>query len=184
MEPTVNLLAKHFRRVLANCSNSNWTKIRLRADLITVPVYFSKASSQLTLWQNNGGVCISWEKRWDFTPGPHEAVFVMECPREIDLLDKRCQDATEIVVVFIPPLWKLHEEQLVRIYGRKSPRLRRAAADRLLRVRALVESAPEFTPSSLRRLLDARPQAKVPLSCAPLLRAGAAHVGGTDRGAL
>lgn len=177
MERAVNMLSKHFRQVLVDCCYWCEYPIRFRADKIMARVYFSKVPSQITLWQNCGGVLVRWSRK--VIPGPYDAILYAECPRSIDKLDRHAQDARFMCAVYTPPTWRPHFE-IARKRGAKKPDWKaRVMMDGLERVKTLLEFSPPLTPTSLESLLLARQvQITQPLS-APVSREVAAHAADT-----
>lgn len=178
MEWSANLLAKHFRQVLVDAAYYCRPSIRIRADrLIQNRVYFDRTQSQITLWQNNGGILLRWDRRRD--PGEYEAILYSECPRSIEFLDRYAQGARWLVVVYEPREWRVHFENIRKRNVAKPPKRLRSAVEGLERVKQLVESAERFTSHSLARLLLAHQGQIAPPSSSLVSPAGAARAAGT-----
>lgn len=154
VEHAANLLAKNFRQVLVDCIQYATPPIRFRADKITATrVYFAKVNSQITLWQNNGGVLIRWER--NKPTGPYEAILYNECPRSIEFVDRFAEDARWLIVVRQPVTWKPHFDSVKWRCEKKPHRLRRYL-EAVERAKQLIESSPRFTPEALANLLLVR----------------------------
>lgn len=163
IEPSIDLLAKHFHKVLYAAAFYNRQTIGLRADLLKEKrVWFWKTNRQRELWDDEGGVMLRWH--YAKVEHPHDAIFLGECPRNTDLLDQYCKQTRVCGVVYIPPTWRLHREVLeYRNQGKPEIVIQRKR-DQLQRVIDLVEKLPTLTPYSLRRLLSALPASPPPSS--------------------
>ena len=170
MEWAANVLCDHFQHVVVWTNYVSGRQPRFRADNVKASVYFCKTVSQRDAWRKNGGAFISWDHRVEV--GPHDAALFACCPLSLDRLDKTSQQTLVLAVVYIPPTWRLHEDVLARRYEER-PYMRRAGQDRLLRLRAVVETAPHFSRQALARL-RARPVTSQS-SFSPGSPAGAAH---------
>lgn len=180
MERAVNLLAVHFRQVAVWAAYWCRPSVRFQADKIhSAQVYFDRTDSQITLWQNRGGVLIRWGNKTVL--GPHDAMFFAECPRSIEFLDRYSEQTRSVVVVHEPTNWRVHEESVRSRYSDK-PRKLRSATDALERIKQLMESTERFTPASLARLLRAHPAASPQPSSALESRAVVARSSGTTAG--
>lgn len=178
MEPTVNLLAKHFRQVVVDAAYYAIPRVRFRADMLNADhIYFDKTKSQVSAWQSTGGVLMRFERKT--VTGPYDAVFYSECPRSIEFLDRYSQDARWMAVIYSPPTWRGHFDGVEVRMKDKPERKKRASMDAIERVRQLLESSPPFTSDSLARLLLARQGQIVPPSSAPVLLSTAERVAGT-----
>src|SRR5258708_948619 len=168
MEQAANLLGKNFRQVLVDAVYYCEPKIRIQADkLTTAQVYFDRTDSQVTRWQDSGGILIQWYR--DRAKGEYEAMLFAECPRSIALLDRYADGARWIAVVYEPPTWRVHHDTVkLRMEERKPEKCRRSLIA-LERVQQLVESAPALTPASLARLLLSHPGQIARPSSVPVL---------------
>lgn len=148
-EWAVNLLLKHFRHVLIRMYGVKGNQIRFRADRVEDErFYFGNVPSQIEHWQKTGGACIMYQDSQTILP--HDALLFSECPRAVEMLDRASLGTRSVVVVFMPPNWRRHEEALAeRFSGIK----RMVAQMRFERMRALAEAAPVFTPRALEKLL-------------------------------
>lgn len=182
MEQAVNMMAKHFRQIIVDTCHTCQPAIRFKPDeIVSARVYFAKTKSQIALWQNNGGVLIRWNRR--AVTGPYEAILYAECPRSIAHLDNGAQDARWLAAVYNPPTWRIHFESLTRRMEGRTALKRRTVMDGLERVKQLVESTEQLTPTSFARLLLVH-QGKIALpSSAPVLSSVGARVAGIASGA-
>lgn len=159
MEPAVDLLAKNFRQVLVISSFYNHTRIRLRADLLKEKrIWFQGTERQIELWRQRGGVYLSWI--WDLHEGPHDAIFISECPRQIEFLDRMCRKTRVIGCVYQPPTWRIHEETIIRRYRDRPLEIQLRSVDRLERIKQLMDRLPVLTPYRVARSLAARAQSQ------------------------
>lgn len=160
MESSANLLVKHCQRVLVRAAYDNYVRIRFRADMLKDPrCYFNKVASQRKRWDEGGGALITW--RNDNREGAHEAILFAECPKSIDALYRAAQSTAILGVVYEPPTWRQHEQQIVKRHTGKPGKLKRQM-ERLRIVRVFVETLPELTRPRLLALLRARQES--PLS--------------------
>lgn len=180
MEQAVNQLLKAFGRVLVHANYSMIPTVRIRPDLFTPPVYFSGAQSQITRWQDSGGALMLYDR--SLRVGSFPAIFFAECPRSIEFLDRYSQEAQVLVVVHEPETWRIHFDCINKRFVKRRPGKLREALDAQQRMIDLLESSPRLTPSSLERLLRARPAATIQPSSAPESRATAERSSGTAAG--
>jgi hypothetical protein len=180
MEPAANLLAKTFGKVLIHAQYTMHPKVRIRADLLDPPVFFSQTKSQVTRWQNGGGSLMLHDRR--LRVGSFQALFFPECPRSVELLDRYSQEAQVLVVVHWPTSWKIHYACIQDRFSRKRPGKLREALDAMQRMIDLLEASPAFTPSSLDRLLIAQELEKSPRLSVPGSPANAERAAGTTVG--
>ena len=153
MESATNLLVKHCRHVLVRAAYDNYVRIRFRADDLRDPrCYFNKVPSQHRFWRKNGGVLITW--RNTNLEGPHDAIVFAECPKSIDALHAAIQSTSTIGVIYEPPSWRQHEQQIVKRHFTKPGKFKRQMR-RLQIVREFVEMLPEFSRHRLLSVLAA-----------------------------
>lgn len=161
MEWAANLLVENYRLVLVRAAYDNYTRIRFRADDVEDSrLYFGRVPSQFRRWRETGGALITW--RNDNKEGAHDAILFVECPKSLKEMQRASVNTTALGVVYVPPTWRAHEEQIVlRHEGRKRER----QLEKLTLMRYFVEHLPELTRDRLRRL-RAR-QERSQSSCAP-----------------
>ena len=181
MERAVNELTKAFRLVVVDGCCLNVPPIRFRADLVRANVYFSKVASQVTLWQNNGGVIVRWSRKHEV--GDYDAILYVECPRSIEQLDRHARGAQHVCVVYEPPTWRVHFETAARRYARRPESKRRTIMDGIERMRQFLNYSDRFTPACLDRLLLAHQESKSLRSSARGSPEGAGRSAGTGSGA-
>ena len=155
MESAANILIHRVRRVLVRAAYDNHVRIRFRADSLRDPrVFFGKVPSQRKKWQEKGGALISW--RNDNREGEHEAIVLVECPKTIEVLYRAIKPTLMVGVVYVPPSWNPHEEQIEWRYRKRPVWKKERALERLAIVREFVEQLPPFTRERLAHLLRAR----------------------------
>lgn len=175
MEQAGNLLAKHFRQVLVDAAYYCRPAIRIQADKLTASrVYFDRTDSQVTLWQDSGGILIQWDRKR--AKGEYEAMLFAECPRSIELLDRYAEGSRWIVVVYAPPSWRMHFDTLKMRTAEKRAEKQRRMLTALERVQQFVEASPQFTATSLAHLLLSHPGQIARPSSVPLLRVDVGRV--------
>lgn len=153
MEWAANVLIEHIRLVLIRAAYDNYIRIRFRADDVTDPrLYFGKVTSQFLRWRETGGALITW--RNNDQEGPHDAILFVECPKSIDAIYRSTRNTSTIGVIFEPPTWLPHEQQIQRRHKYRHPRKCERQMERLGIVREFVARLPIFTRSSLVRLLS------------------------------
>lgn len=149
MEQAVDFLCQRFHNVVALNVRYNVQQIRFRADLLKEQrVWWNKTDRQRALWRERGGVLLSWKT--SFPEGDNDALFCIECPRKITVLDYFLLHTKSVCCIYNPPTWRLHEE---------TARLRHPGNDQqwqmdnLHRMRDLLEKSPTLTLRALDRLL-------------------------------
>lgn len=173
MESAANILVNSVPRVLVRAAYDNNVRIRFRADALKDPrVFFGKVPSQRKKWQERGGALISW--RNDNREGEHEAIVIVECPKSMEVLYRAIKPSKLLGVVYVPPSWTPHENQIEWRFRKKPQWKKERALERFAIVREFVESLPPFTKARCRHLLRARAAAS-PQSFSPESPAGAAR---------
>lgn len=153
MESAANLLVKHYRHVLVRAAYDNYVRIRFRADDLRDPrCYFNKVPSQHKRWRETGGALITW--RNSNLEGPHDAILFVECPKSMEALHAAVQTTRSVGVIYEPPSWRQHEQQLAKRHADKPAKFKRQMK-RLQIVREFVEMLPVFSPPRLRSVLAA-----------------------------
>ncbi len=153
MESAANLLVKHCRQVLVFAAYDNYVRIRFRADKLRDPrCYFNRVPSQRTAWEKNGGALITW--RNDGKEGAHDAILFVECPKSIERLVASIAPTRFIGVIYEPPSWRQHEQQIARRF-RDRPNKFKKHTKRLRVMQDFVGRLPEFTRYRLRSVLAA-----------------------------
>lgn len=176
VERSANLLSKNLRHVLVDCYSYAQPDIHFRADkIVPAMVYFGKVESQITRWQNNGGVLVRWIQR---IVGPHEAIIYNSCPRSIELLDRYARETRILIVVRQPPTWAPLFDT-IRERCQKKPHRLQPYNEAAERVKQMVESAPNLTPACLESLLLVHQGQIARPSFFPVLREGEARASGT-----
>lgn len=179
-EQIVNAMAKQFPRVVVDARYWNIMPIRFRPDLLHGRVYFAKTPSQITQWQNNGGVLVRWHS--SHFVGPHDAILYAECPRSIEMLDRYARETSILCVVYQPHSWRPHFMTVYERTKEKTPGQKQTAIEALERVHQLVEGSPTLSPASLARLSRARLAESPQPSSVPELRAISGRSSGTTAG--
>jgi hypothetical protein len=175
MESAANLLVKHYRQVLVYAAYDNYVRIRFRADKLRDPrCYFNKVLSQRRAWEKTGGALITW--RNDGKEGAHDAILFVECPKSMERLVAAISPTRSIGVIYDPPSWRQHEQQIQRRFHERPNKFKKAMS-RLAVVQEFVGRLPEFNPYHLRRALEASVQS----SCAPALCEAAGPLSHTER---
>lgn len=154
MEWSANLLLEHFRLVLIRAAYDNYVRIRFRADDVEDPrLYFGKVPSQFAKWRANGGALITW--RNSNREGAHDAIIFVECPKSLKEMERASVNTRSVGVVYAPPTWRLHEQQIIKRHPHGS-RKRARQLEKLALMRYFVEHLPELTRDRLRRLCARR----------------------------
>lgn len=150
MERSANLLIEHYRTVLIRAAYDNYTRIRFRADDVDDSrLYFGRVPSQFKRWGETGGALITW--RNDNREGAHDAILFVECPKSIRMLHRATASTRNVGVVYVPPTWTPHEDQIKKRHPDGS-RKRARQLEGLALVRYFVEHLPELTRRRLLRL--------------------------------
>ena len=167
MEWAANLLVKHYRHVVIRQAFVNRTRIRFRADWLTDErVFFNKVPSQWESWKEQGGALISY--KFYAETHPHEALLFVEAPKFMWMMRNAIAATKEVVVIYEPPTWKAHEEQIRLKYSTKPSRERRHLRD-LESMKLFVQQLPELTAQRLETVIRRARQAGSRLSSAPAL---------------
>jgi len=154
MEWAADVLLEHFREVLIWCAYDNYVRIRFRADdLKDERLYFGRVPSQFSRWRKTGGALITW--RNDNKEGAHDAIVFAECPKSLRALEKATVNTRSIGVIYQPPSWRNHEQQIIKRHPLGS-RKRARQLEKLSLMRYFVEHLPELTRHRLRRLCARR----------------------------
>lgn len=153
MEWATNLLLEHFRKVLVRAAYDNYVRIRFRADDVTGRLYFGKVPSQFRKWEENGGALITWKN--NNREGAHDAIVFVECPKSLKSLERASVNTVSLGVIYEPPTWRLHEQQIIKRHPHGS-RKRSRQLEKLALMRYFVEHLPELTRDRLRRLCARR----------------------------
>lgn len=179
MESAANLLVKHFKLVLVRAAYDNYVRIRFRADDLRDPrCYFNKVSSQRKRWHETGGALITWKN--NNLEGPHDVILFVECPKSIDAIYRAVQNTATLGVIYEPPSWRNHEQQIAKRHKDKHPRKFVRQFERLRITQAFVETLPEFSRPRLLTLLRARAASSRSLS-SPAQSEAAAPLSDTGR---
>lgn len=150
MEWATDLLLEHFREVLVRAAYDNYVRIRFRADDVKDSrFYFGKVPSQFAGWRRTGGALLTW--RNDNREGPHDAIVLAECPKSIRLLERFTASTRYVGVIYMPPTWRNHEQQIIKRHPEGS-RKRVRQLKNLEIMRYFAEHLPELTRDRLRRL--------------------------------
>lgn len=151
MESAANLLVKHCCHVLVRAAYDNYVRIRFRADDLRDPrCYFNKVPSQHKRWRETGGALITW--RNSNLEGPHDAILFVECPKSMEALHAAVQSTGKVGVIYEPPSWRQHEQQIARRHLEKPGKFKRQMK-RLQIVREFVEMLPILSRPRLRSVL-------------------------------
>ena len=161
MESAANVLLSHFKHVLVRAAYDNYVRIRFRADAVrNGRVYFNKVVSQHKSWRETGGALITWKN--SNLEGPCDAIVLVECPKSLDALYRAIKNTASVAVIYEPPSWRQHEQQIAKRHKEKHPRKSARQLERLVMIQDFVQRLPEFTKRRLRRSLPAlaeRPRA-------------------------
>jgi hypothetical protein len=148
MEWSANLLIKHYRHVVIRQAFMNKTRIRFRADFVVDErLFFNKVPSQWEKWKNQGGGLISY--KFPPEPFPHEAILFVECPKFIWMMRRAIVNTKDIVVLYEPPTWKPHEEQIARACAGRPQKVLRRHLLNLSDMQLFIGQLPEFTAQRL-----------------------------------
>lgn len=151
MEWSANLLVRHYRLVLIRAAYMNYTRIRFRADhLVDERVFFDKVVSQRERWVEAGGAIISY--KYTVMPLDHDAILFVECPKFLRMMNAAWQNTKSVAVIYEPPTWKPHEEQIRRVCEGYNPGRLRRHLEELSITRGFVEQLPEITAQRLETL--------------------------------
>ncbi len=155
MEWAANVLLERFRQVLIYAAYDNYVRIRFRADDVDEAhkLYFGRVPSQFSKWRATGGALITW--RNDCKEGPHDATVFAECPKSLKALEKASRNTQLLGVIYEPPSWRQHEQQIIRRHPEGS-RKRSRQLEKLALMRYFVEHLPELTRARLTRLCARR----------------------------
>lgn len=179
MEPAVDVLCEHFRQVLVISSFYNLTRIRLKADLLKEKrVWFQGTKRQVELWHERGGVFMAWN--FDLREGEHDAAFIVECPRSIEILDRMLEKTRFMAGVYIPPSWRLHQQVMENRLPRRHPVTCQRIRDKLARVIEFTETRPVLNRPAVRKLLAGPETTQSWSSSAPESPAGVEPPPGTS----
>lgn len=154
MEWATDVLLEHFHEVLVRAAYDNYVRIRFRADDVKDPrFYFGKVPSQLAKWRKTGGALLTW--RNDNREGKHDAIVLAECPKSLTLLQRFTANTRYVGVIYMPPTWRNHEQQIIKRHPEGS-RKRARLLEKLATMRYFAEHLPELTRPSLTRLCARR----------------------------
>lgn len=158
MEAAANLLIANYRSVLIRCCYANVGKaIRFRADSVhDYRCYFAKVRSQHVKWRETGGALITFLN--GNKEGPHDAILIAECQHALEPLVNAISNTSKVGVIYEPPTWKQHEDELVRRYA-NNPRKLAVRVAQLEAVKLFLPSLPEFTQAAIRDLSRAQAEA-------------------------
>lgn len=175
MEWAANLLVKNYRHVLIRASYMNHTRIRFRADnLVDERVFFNKVPSQHAAWVEQGGALISWKFRGE--THPHEAIVFVECPKFTWMLREGMAATQKICVIYEPPTWKAHEQQIVRACEKHHPGRLKRQLRQFKDMQLLISQLPEFTAQRLATVLRRDQEEASRLSSFPSLSGAGARL--------
>lgn len=126
-EWATTLLAKHYRHVVLR--GTHVLSTRIRVDRSKLGEFFlgrnaDHAKHQVDLWREQGGILLDYQN--GNLPIPHEAHVFCECPMSPRLLEGATAKTLALAVVYRPPSWAHHREEI----DRKTPSV--ATCERVL----------------------------------------------------
>lgn len=150
MEWAADVLLERFRLVLIRAAYDNYVRVRFRADDVkNGMVYFGRVPSQFSRWREKGGALITWLN--NNKEGPHDSILLVECPKTLRMIKNATANTRCVGVVYVPPSWRQHEQQIMKRQQHRPARLKRQL-EKLGDVRYMVERLPELTRARLGRL--------------------------------
>lgn len=118
MEPAVEELDRQFDRVMVRAIHYLDKPIRLRVKMLQDirPFYLRNDPAfdrEIDRWNEENGTLINF-RPWFRNERvlPHDATFICECPLSMDEIEAQARDAGKICVVYPPPTWRAHLEDL------------------------------------------------------------------------